>query len=446
MEKSYMIDIAKNAIKEALLKKPLLDRVALLKAHPELAQKGAVFVTLQLREQLRGCIGSLVAHRTLLEDLIHNALSAAFHDPRFPPLTLEEFQREDFSIEVSLLSEPKPLPYADIEDLKKRIRVGVDGVILKEGNHRATFLPQVWEQLPEFDAFFAHLCQKAGLEARCLERHPEILTYQAEKIKELKSVRKAGVRGQFYPQSCAEVEAMITQFESLGTKEPKGVKPRAIIVPHAGYIYSGFTAHLAYKVAAQTKAKRIVVFGPSHHLYFEGISASMQESYETPCGDIMIDTAYLQQLQKEFAFTFVPKAHGVEHSTETQMPFIKHYFPEAKVIEFIYGKVDYHDIARVLEWVLKDKDNLIAISTDLSHFYTLEEAKKRDNLCLEGMVKKDIDTLGKGCEACGMLGVKAILEVAKKADMSVELLDYRTSADASGDKSRVVGYVSAIVE
>ena len=446
MDKSYMLKIAKEAIREALTKKPLLDKVALLHTHPELAQKGAVFVTLGQREKLRGCIGSLVAHRTLLEDLTHNAVSAAFHDPRFPPLSLEEFEGEDFTVEVSLLSTAKPFPYKDIDDLKKRIRVGVDGVILKQANHQATFLPQVWENLPDFDAFFAHLCQKAGLEPRCLTKHPEILTYQVEKIEEVKKQRKAGVRGQFYPFECAEIEAMIKRFDSVQTKESTGSMPRAIIVPHAGYIYSGFTANLAYKAAAKTKAKRVLVFGPSHHLYFEGLSASLQTSYETPCGDIMIDDDYLASLKKDFSLGFEAKAHDVEHSTETQMPFIKHYFPEAKVIEFIYGKVDYHDIARLIAHVLKDKDNLIVISTDLSHFYTLEEAKNRDSLCLEGIAKKDIKMLESGCEACGLLGVKAMLEVAKRENMSVELLDYRTSADASGDKTRVVGYMSALLQ
>jgi AmmeMemoRadiSam system protein B/AmmeMemoRadiSam system protein A len=445
MDKTYMVKIAKEAIKEVLLKKPLLDKVALLNSHPELARKGAVFVTLGQREKLRGCIGSLVAHRVLLEDIIHNAVSAAFHDSRFPPLSLEEFEREDFTVEISLLSAPKSFPYKDIDDLKKRIRVGVDGVILKEGKHQATFLPQVWDNLPDFDDFFMHLCQKAGLKPHCLEKHPEILTYQVEKIDEVKRVRKAGVRGQFYPYECAEIESMIKRFDSVKNRESKSMIPRAIIVPHAGYIYSGFTASLAYKAAARTKVKRVLVFGPSHHVYFEGLSASRQEQYETPCGDIMIDGAYLERLKKDFSLVFEAKAHSVEHSTETQMPFIKHYLPEAEVIEFIYGKVDYHEIEKMILALLKDKDNLIVISTDLSHFYTLEEAKKRDSLCLEGIAKKEIKILEAGCEACGLLGVKAMLAVAKRENMSIELLDYRTSADASGDRSRVVGYVSALL-
>ncbi len=184
MRGHYLIEIAKAAIAEELHKKPQIDRADLLRRHPDLGEQGAVFVTIQKRGNLRGCIGSLVAHRTLLDDLIANAKAAAFSDPRFPPLSVEEFESSDFALEVSVLSAPKRLDYKDIADLRTKIRPKIDGVILKAGSHQATFLPQVWEQLPQFDAFFAHLCQKAGLEPHCLDRHPEIYLYRVEKIKE----------------------------------------------------------------------------------------------------------------------------------------------------------------------------------------------------------------------------------------------------------------------
>jgi AmmeMemoRadiSam system protein A len=179
-----MLDIAKDAIKEVLVNRKIIDREKLLKDHPPLLKKGAVFVTLQKRGALRGCIGSLVAHRVLVDDLISNAKSAAFKDPRFPPLSLAEFESEDFEVEVSILSEPKELKYSDMLDLKRKIRVNIDGVILKSGSNQATFLPQVWEQLPDFESFFAHLCKKAGLDPNCLETHPQIYVYGVEKIEE----------------------------------------------------------------------------------------------------------------------------------------------------------------------------------------------------------------------------------------------------------------------
>jgi len=180
MDKGILLRIAKDAIMEELTGLSLIDRQKLLVAYPWLREMGAVFVTLNQRGQLRGCIGSIIAHRALLDDLIANAKAAAFNDLRFPPLQEEELS--SLEIEISLLSTPQPLHYRDKEDLKHKIRPGIDGVILQQGAYQATYLPSVWEQLPEFEVFFATLCQKAGLRAACLEDHPDIQVYQAEKI------------------------------------------------------------------------------------------------------------------------------------------------------------------------------------------------------------------------------------------------------------------------
>ncbi len=183
--KQIMLNIARIAIKEEFLgHKELTDEVKqrLIQMYPQLAKPGAVFVTINERSSLRGCIGSLVAHRPLIDDLIANAKAAAFGDPRFPPLSPEEFDK--ITIEISVLGEPKPLEYKDIEDLRQKIRPGIDGVVLQLDGRQATFLPQVWEELPDFDSFFAHLCVKAGLPPNCLEYHPKILVYQVEKFSE----------------------------------------------------------------------------------------------------------------------------------------------------------------------------------------------------------------------------------------------------------------------
>lgn len=175
------ISIAKQAIQDALNHTSSIDCDALLKQYPFLSKPKATFVTLTLHHQLRGCIGSLIAHRSLLDDLIQNAQAAAFEDPRFYPLSQEEFLH--VTIEVSLLSEPEPLVYDTLDDLRAKVVVGEDGIILQQGARKATFLPQVWEQLPTFELFFSHLCQKAGMEAHCLESHPDIWRYRVEKVK-----------------------------------------------------------------------------------------------------------------------------------------------------------------------------------------------------------------------------------------------------------------------
>jgi AmmeMemoRadiSam system protein B len=224
----------------------------------------------------------------------------------------------------------------------------------------------------------------------------------------------------------------------------KSIIPRAVIVPHAGYIYSGFTANFAYRFLKQSTVKRIIVIGPSHHHYFNGISGSYYETYETPCGQLAIDSAYLFALAKQFDIGFEPKAHEKEHSTEVQLPFIQHYFPKAKVIELIYGDVSAKILANLITALLNNKDNAVVISSDLSHFHNLKEANILDKNCLKGVEELDLTELEKGCKACGLTGIQAMILAAKHLKLSSKLLDYRTSAETSKDTSSVVGYMSAM--
>lgn len=175
-----LIEIAKNSILDALNKENKFNKEIYLKKYPELLEKRASFVTLNKNNKLRGCIGSLVPYQALIDDIMHNAKAAAFEDPRFKSVNYNEFKKID--IEISLLTFPKKLEYTDIEDLKSKIKVGIDGVILKYSIYRATFLPQVWEQLPTFELFFKYLCEKSGMNSDCLMNYPSIEVYQVEKI------------------------------------------------------------------------------------------------------------------------------------------------------------------------------------------------------------------------------------------------------------------------
>jgi AmmeMemoRadiSam system protein B/AmmeMemoRadiSam system protein A len=150
--------------------------------HPALNSPGATFVTLTQGGDLRGCIGSLEAHRPLERDVRANAVAAAFRDPRFPPLTLAELPRT--RVEVSLLTAPQPMPFKDEADALRQLRPGIDGVILVAGHRRSTFLPQVWEQLPAPRSFMAHLKQKAGLPADWWSSEVQLQRYEVRKWKE----------------------------------------------------------------------------------------------------------------------------------------------------------------------------------------------------------------------------------------------------------------------
>ncbi len=173
-----LVALARNAIARKLRQSPSTDD-----QHPAwLDEPGAVFVTLTQHGGLRGCIGSLEAHRSLREDIQANAQAAAFDDPRFPPLSEDEL--DTTRVEVSILSRPEPMHFRDETDFLTQLRPGIDGVILEYGWHRATFLPQVWEQLPEPRQFMANLKRKAGLSADFWSNEIRISRYSVEKFKE----------------------------------------------------------------------------------------------------------------------------------------------------------------------------------------------------------------------------------------------------------------------
>jgi len=259
--------------------------------------------------------------------------------------------------------------------------------------------------------------------------------------------RHSAVAGMFYPDSCSDIQHYIDHFTQGIVPSTLDVVPRALIVPHAGYIYSGYTANLAYHYAASKchEIERVIVIGPSHRVYIAGASIALYEQYQTPCGEIEIDLELSQSLQKNHPFlSFMPSAHE-EHSTEVQMPFIRHYFKQAKVVEIVYGDLLAQELSHLLDDVLHDEHALVVISTDLSHFYTEEEANKRDNMCIQAIQHLDNHSLDNGCEACGIIGVKALVQSAHTFHLKPYFMDYRTSFDRTKDATRVVGYASFVL-
>ncbi len=261
------------------------------------------------------------------------------------------------------------------------------------------------------------------------------------------NTRKMAVGGAFYPSDTKEIEKMFSYYNKILDKHLKDenmlkITPKAVIVPHAGYVYSAFTANVAFRVLKNSIPKRVVVIGPSHKVYIEGASIALYETYETPFGDLDIDIDLSKKLQSKFNLSFNPQAHK-EHSTEVQMPFLKYYLPQVQVVEIVYGRIDPKELESIISYILNDEDSAVVISSDLSHYYDIEKANSIDGICLEAVSKLDTTLLHQGCEACGILGMEGIMLYAKEKGLKPVLLDYRTSADASGDKSAVVGYMSA---
>jgi len=182
MVDAIFLRIAKSAILSKFDDNLSVDEKTILQKYPDLANDGAVFVTLKYDGNLRGCIGSIVPHRRLIDDIVHNAIAAGFSDPRFNALSVDEMPH--LNLEVSVLSEPEILEYDDYADLLRKVQPNIDGLILTHRGHQGTFLPQVWEQLPTAKEFLEHLSMKAGASTSIYSEHPTIYRYGVEHIEE----------------------------------------------------------------------------------------------------------------------------------------------------------------------------------------------------------------------------------------------------------------------
>lgn len=181
-EGEQLLTLARKSIENALLeeRRRIAGEDPLL---PKFSERRGTFVTLTINGALRGCIGHITPQESLLEGVKVNAINAAFRDPRFKPVSKEELDR--VKIEVSILTEPTPLSYSDADDLQRKLRPGIDGVILKKGYQQATFLPQVWEHLPDKNAFLTQLCLKAGLAGDAWKREAlQVFIYQVQAFEE----------------------------------------------------------------------------------------------------------------------------------------------------------------------------------------------------------------------------------------------------------------------
>ncbi|SPD74840.1 conserved exported hypothetical protein [uncultured Desulfobacterium sp.] len=181
-EGRYLLSVARNTIEEKIFNRKDKGQPDAKKSDKFVERRGT-FVTLTKGKNLRGCIGHIIPQESLIDGIRENAINAAFRDPRFPPLTKEEWDR--VKIEISILTDPKPLSYSGADDLLSKLRPNIDGVIIKKGFYQSTFLPQVWEQLPKKEEFLAHLCLKAGLAADEWKKGGlDVLTYQVQAFEE----------------------------------------------------------------------------------------------------------------------------------------------------------------------------------------------------------------------------------------------------------------------
>ena len=262
----------------------------------------------------------------------------------------------------------------------------------------------------------------------------------------MNKVRQPAVAGMFYPADEQILKDDILTYLEQVTVKPSS-QPKALVVPHAGYIYSGAIAASAYKqlIPFKDKINRVVLLGPSHRVAFSGLAVPEADYFNTPLGEIPIDKNGIQEISHLAQVITSNQAHSEEHSLEVQLPFLQVILDEFSLIPIVVGDAERHDVAEVINqsWCGEDgscdEHTLIVISTDLSHYHEYSEAKHLDLLTSDAIEHLKPDLISYE-DACGRNGLKGMMTVADEKGLSVELLDLRNSGDTAGDKNRVVGY------
>lgn len=252
------------------------------------------------------------------------------------------------------------------------------------------------------------------------------------------TTRPAAVAGMFYPGEPEVLRATIEGMLQEARTSNDG-PPRALIAPHAGYVYSGPIAASAYRLLERQRGRirRVVVIGPAHRVYLNGLAFPSVDAFETPLGSIPLDREAIEQALKLPATGISDEAHALEHALEVQLPFLQTVLGEFTLIPIVVGRSEPRTVARVLEsfW---DDETFFVISSDLSHYHGYEQARKLDARTSRRILSRD-DHLD-GEEACGAAAINGLMLLARDHDLTVSELDVRNSGDTAGDRQQVVGY------
>jgi AmmeMemoRadiSam system protein B len=262
------------------------------------------------------------------------------------------------------------------------------------------------------------------------------------------SVRPPAVAGQFYPADPHELRSLVQGFlreapapEAAGRPIPKAgsLVPKAVIAPHAGYVYSGSIAGSAFRALGSAGSiRRVVLLGPAHFVPIHGLALPGQPRFATPLGEIPIEPEGAQASLRLPQVRVIPEAHVREHSLEVELPFLQVLLGEFHLLPLVVGQASGEEVAEVLERLWGGPETLIVISSDLSHYLPYDAARRADRETSERILALDGPLHSR--QACGAVPINGLLEAARRLGLVPELLDLRNSADTAGDPSRVVGY------
>jgi len=255
-------------------------------------------------------------------------------------------------------------------------------------------------------------------------------------------VRPAAVAGMFYPHDAGELTATVSGLLQQASADLKSdtASPKALIVPHAGYIYSGLTAAFAYATISSAHIKRVVLFGPAHRVPFTGLSLPDCDIFSTPLGSVRLDQAGMQTALTLPQVSLNAYAHAQEHSLEVQLPFLQLLLDDFELVPLCVGVTEPGQVADVMRLLWGDEETLLLISSDLSHYHNYAQARAIDGQSIDALLAKKHDLSHD--QACGATAINALQLIADEKQLRPLLLDYRNSGDTAGDKDRVVGYAS----
>ncbi len=254
-------------------------------------------------------------------------------------------------------------------------------------------------------------------------------------------IRQPAVAGMFYPERSGELAAVVAAHLEQGRDDPR--RPLALIVPHAGLVYSGPVAGAGYRLLKPYRAAidRVVMIGPAHRVALAGIAVPTVDTFATPLGEVPLDRALIGELLALPGVVESDEAHQWEHCLEVQLPFLQNVLDEFSIVPLVVGRAAAAEVGAVLNagW-RADASTLLLVSSDLSHYLSYDQARRIDRDTADRVLARRQDLVGE--QACGCHAINGLMHLAEQADWRVELLDLRNSGDTAGPRDRVVGYAS----
>ena len=256
-------------------------------------------------------------------------------------------------------------------------------------------------------------------------------------------VRRPAVAGSFYPADPQALATAVDRYLASGRDRltDPGPPPHALVAPHAGYVYSGPIAGTAYAAVGPRAARieRVVLLGPAHRTYVEGLAASSADAFATPLGEVAVDRSALECVLRRPQVAILDAAHATEHSLEVQLPFLQRALGRFSLIPLAVGAATHAAVAEVLDDVWGGDETLVVISSDLSHYYDYDTARRLDAETAHAIEALLPAALGPD-SACGRIPVGGLLLAAQRRGLRARLLDLRNSGDTAGSRDEVVGY------